>query len=226
MKRPYAWAVHINHTEKVPPEQVAEVWSAACHRLNRLGIVALWVREPNKLGKVHYHLLVKNHVGEEALKSAIEKAMPSRKVVKWRKRVEPIENEFCYAHYMTKAKVAGYDRKGNRVADRYARKRLLFKASLGFKKYGVIGRFWEPGKTKEKLWDEIKEEEKRIAEGLDKPHVRRLVQYVNDLTDGYVPMKKLERSFGNYADDPVVQGWIEMLLAGVWGEEGGNNATR
>lgn len=210
MGRPYTWAVHINYNVEPPPEQVSPLWSSTCHSLERRGVVAIWVREANRLNKVHYHLLVKNEISEKNLKQAIEDAMPDRDEIKWRKRVEEIENEWYYAHYMTKAKVAGYV-KGRRITDLYAKKRLLFKANLGFKKYGVIGDFWEQGKTKKALWTEIKEREKRIADGLDYD-VKRAAKYVHEFVGQAVPLEEIMRSFGYWSDSPGVRQWVEKAL--------------
>ena len=105
------------------------------------------------------------------------------------------------------------------VEDLYRPKRLLFVAKLKFKKIGTIGDFWEGGKNKKKLWDEIKAIEKRIGEGLEKPNVKRLCGYVYDFLDGYVPLKKIERSYGFSSDSEGVQNWIESLLTDEWAEE-------
>src|SRR5438128_1089621 len=89
MKRPYTWAVHINlNEEDVPTDQIASMWKKTCRKLDDRGIVCLWVREPNSLNKMHYHIIVKNAISKADLKKAIEDAMPSRAVVKWRKRIE------------------------------------------------------------------------------------------------------------------------------------------
>jgi hypothetical protein len=221
MGRPYTWAVHINLNEEIPPAQVADLWEKTKRKLNDCGIVCLWVREPNRLNKVHYHIIVKNAISKADLKKAIEESMPSRKVVKWRKRVEPITKEWRLCYYVFKAKASGRNKHGVMVNDLYRHKRLLFLPNLPFKKVGTIGDFWERGKSKKKLWDEIKAIEKRIAEGLEKPNVKRLAEYVHDLIGGYFPLKEIERSFGLDADEPVVQDWIDRLLATDWAEEGG-----
>jgi hypothetical protein len=212
MGRPYTSAVHINVSEELSPEQHADLWATACRKLRRKGVVALWVREPNKANRVHYHLLVKNAISKKALEQAIEEAMPDRKQVKWRKRVEAIKNEWYYAHYISKAKVAGHV-KGKRVDDLYSKKRLLFKANLDMKKYGTIGDFWERGKTKKTLWQQIKDRERRIGEGLEDWSIRRLAKHVHDMLDGDVPLREIERSFGYWHDEPAVREWADRLMA-------------
>lgn len=216
MKRSYTWAVHINVNVVQTPKQITDLWTKACRNLRRKGIVALWIREPNKANKVHYHLVVKNNIGKKELEQAIEEAMPSRATVRWRKRVEPIKNEWYYCHYITKAKVSGYIN-GLRIADLYMRKRRLFKANQELKKYGVIGDFWE--RSKKRLWQEIKDKEKRIGEGLENPNVKRLAKHVHDMFGGDVPLKDIERSFGYWSEEAYVQDWIDRLLAGEWSEE-------
>ena len=219
MNRPYTWAVHINLNEEFPPDQIGPMWQKVSRKLEDMGIVAVWVREPNSLNKLHYHIIVKNVIGKTALKKAIEDAMPSRKIVQWRKRVEPIKNEWRLCHYVVKAKVKGRNKKGVLVEDLYRTKRLLFKANMPFRKVGTIGDFWEQGKSKTKLWNDIKAIEKKIGDGLENPNVKRLAEYVHDYINGYIPLKKIERSFGHDADEPVVKDWIEQLLAGEWAEE-------
>lgn len=75
MKRPYTWAVHINLNEEVPPGDISPMWKKVARKLEDRGIVALWVREPNRLNKLHYHIIVKNQIGKAELKRAIEEAM-------------------------------------------------------------------------------------------------------------------------------------------------------
>jgi hypothetical protein len=218
MRRPYTWAVHININEVLPPDAIASMWPPVCRNLRRNGVVCLWVREPNRRNTVHYHLVVKNHISRKQLEQAIEKSMPSRSEVKWRKKTEEIDNEWRYCHYITKAKIKGKV-KGKLVADMHRRKRRLFKAGLRFDKYGTVGNFWEAGKTKKKLWDEIKETEKRIAKGLEDPDVDRLVQHVFEMMGETVPKKRSERSFGYSADFPAVQDWISQLIATDWSDD-------
>ena len=219
MQRPYTWAVHINLNEEYPPDEFSPMWKKVARKLEDRGIVCLWVREPNRLNKLHYHIIVKNQISKADLKQAIEDAMPSRNVVQWRKRVEPIKNEWRLCHYVVKAKVKGYNKQSVFKTDLYGAKRLLFKANMPFRKVGTIGDFWEQGKSKTKMWEDIKAIEKKIGDGLEKPNVKRLAEYVHDYINGYIPLKKIERSFGHDADEPVVKEWIGRLLAGEWAEE-------
>ena len=219
MKRPYSWVVHLNLNEEIPPKTIKEMWPKVCRKLKDRGIVALWVREPNSLNKCHYHILIKNLISKSDLMKAIEESMPSREVVKWRKRVEPIRTEWWLYHYIVKAKVSGENKKGIMVKDLYGPKRLLFLAKLKFKKVGTIGSFWEQGKNKKKIWDDIKAIEKQIAEGLEKPNMKRLSEYVYDFLGGCVPLKKIERFYGYSSNSQGLQNWIDSLLTDQWAEE-------
>lgn len=212
MTHPYQWAVHINLNEEVPPAAVTAQWVKACRSLRRAGVVGLWVREPNRANKVHYHLIVKNGIGRDELERAVEAAMPGRAEVRWRKRVERIKNEWFYAHYLTKAKVAGQV-KGRPVSDRYRAKRLLFKSHLKFKKYGVIGPFWE--RPKRVLWDEIKAVEQQIAEGLEKPGVWEYARMLYEMMGEDVSWERVERSCGFWADHESVRKGIEDMYNNV-----------
>jgi len=219
MKRPYTWVVHLNLNEVVSPDYVAPMWVKTTRKLNRKGVVCLWVREVNRLNKIHYHIIVKNQISADALKEAIEYAMPPRSEVMWRKRVEPIESQWYLAYYVVKAKIAGRTKKGRMVKDLYRPKRLLFKPHLGFRKVGTIGEFWEQGKSKTKLWQEIVDTEKRIAEGLEDGDVRRLIDHVHCMLGESVPKKTIERGIGSSWSEPPVQDWIDRLIAVNWDDD-------
>ena len=219
MKRPYSWVVHLNLNEEVSAEYVAPMWNRVTRKLNRKGVVCLWVREVNRLNKVHYHIIVKNRISADALKEAIEYAMPPRSEVMWRKRVEPIKSQWHLAYYVVKAKIKGRTKKGKLVSDLYAPKRLLFKPNLRFKKAGTVGDFWEQGKSKTKLWQDIIDTEKRIAEGLENGDVRRLIDHVHGMLGESVPRKRIERGLANWSSEPPVQDWIDRLIAVNWDDD-------
>lgn len=212
MGRRYSWAVHINISDELSPDRHTRLWATACLKLRRRGATALWVREPNKANRVHYHLIIKSTISKKALEQAIEESMPDRNLVRWRKRVEPIKNHWHLAHYITKAKV-GKTIDGKVVQDVYGKKRLLFKANLNMKKYGIIGQFWEPGVSKKKLWQQVIDRERRISEGLEDVRIQRLARHVHWMLDGYWSLKHIERSFGYWHDEPVVQEWANRLMA-------------
>jgi tetrahydromethanopterin S-methyltransferase subunit F len=220
MGEPYTWHVTINVETVQTPEQIADLWEKAKRSLRDSGIVAVWIREPTKSNKVHYHLILRNKISRKELEKVIKAAMPQKqpgqKRAGWHKSIKPVTDDWQLAHYVTKAKISGYV-KGQWVPDYYMLKRLLFVTGLPFHKVGEIGKFWVKSKTK--MWEDVKAVEKKIGEGLDKPNVKRLAAYVHDLIGGFIPLKDIERSFGLDADGPVVQQWIERLLDGEWAEE-------
>jgi hypothetical protein len=224
--QPYTWHVTINVESVQTPAEIKTLWDRACRSLRDSGIVALWVREPTKSNKVHYHLILRTQITrkelEKVIKAAMPKKQPGQKRAGWHKSIKPVTDDWQLAHYVTKAKIAGSVR-GRRVDDYYASKRLLFVSGLPFNKVGMVGDFWV--KPKGKMWDDVKAVEKKIAEGLAKPNVRRLAKYAYDLIGGYFKLKDIERSIGAAAGEPEVRGWIESLLHGEWakpdaGEDG------
>lgn len=220
-KSPYTWHVTINIEIIHTPKQVSDEWTKIVRNLRRKGIVALWVREPTKSGKVHYHLILRNVIGKAQLVKTVKQAMfdekkNGKKRCGWHMKVKAVDDDWEIAHYITKAKKPGYhDRK--KVDDYYAPKRLLFKAGLKIKKYGEIGDFWV--KPKKQIWLAIIDVEKRIGEGLEQPNIKRLCKYVFDFLGGGVPLKDIERAYGFHAESDGVQGWIQTLLTTEWADE-------
>ena len=209
MKRNYTWAVSINIEQELSPHDIKEVWKKVCRKLKAKGIAALWVREPSKQNRCNYHLLVKSQITNFALETAIEESMPSRSDLPWHKQVKPVKSQWYWPRYICKAKTKGYIN-GRRVGDKYGNKRLLFKPHLGLRKCGTIGDFWE--KSKKQIWQDIIDKEKRIAEGLEKPNIRKLVNHVYEWLGGYVPIKRIERSYGYWADSPNIRDWANRLF--------------
>lgn len=165
MKRPYTWAVHINLNDEIPPGQIAPMWNKVARKLNDRGIVCFWAREPNRLNKLHYHIIVKNNISKDALKQAIEDAMPSRSVVKWRKRVEEIKNEWRLCHYVVKAKVRGRNKHGVMVDDLYRYKRLLFHPKMPFKKVGTVSDFGSKARARRSCGRKYRPSRSGLAKG-------------------------------------------------------------
>jgi hypothetical protein len=209
MKRPYRWFLTINFEDVMEPALIKSRWKTACDNLRDNGLIAIWVREPSRTNKVHHHLLVKNDISRKELAQIVEKSMPSRKTMRWHKMIKPVKKGWRLAFYLTKAKLSGVV-KGQYVEDYYARKRLLFEANLGLKKFGTVGAFWE--KPKKELWQEIAAEEKQIADALQQNNVSAYVQHLYDMLDGTVSLKELERSIGSLvARDPSFLAYIEQL---------------
>ena len=213
MKRNYTWAVSINIEQELSPHDIKEVWKKVCRKLKAKGIAALWVREPSKNNHCNYHLLVKSQITNFALTTAIEESMPTRSELPWHKQVEPVKSQWYWPRYICKAKTKGYIN-GRRVGDKYGKKRLLFKPHLGLRKCGTIGDFWE--KPKKEIWQAVIDKEKRIAEGLEKPNIRKLVNHVYEWLGQYVPKKQIERSYGYWADSPAIRDWANKMV----GEQG------
>lgn len=212
MGRDYPWAVSINVEVELWPKDIKAVWTKACRKLKARGVVALWVREPSTSSHCNYHLIVKSEMTEEALEQAIEEAMPDRDVIPWHKQVRRVRSQYHYARYITKAKTRGYLH-GREVMDKYRDRRLLFQPGLDLRKVGTIGQFWE--KSKKLLWQDIRDHEQRVGEGLEQPKIRLLARHVFDLIDGYYPLQRVERSFGYFATEPDVQEWADRVAAEV-----------
>jgi hypothetical protein len=210
-KRSYTWHVTINIEIVQGPKEATDLWKQICRRLGRRGIVAIWVREPTRSGKIHYHIILKNEIKQTDLERAIKESMPARSELGWHKSIQRVTSDWRLAHYITKAKVPGWVG-GKWVEDIYAPKRLLFKRGFHLVKSNTIGPFWQR-RRKEDLWQEIRDKEKRISEGLNRPGIRAVVRYVFDLLDGTVCRRKIERSFSYHAQSAAVRHWIESLLA-------------
>jgi hypothetical protein len=212
MDHPYQWHVTINFEAVQTPAQIRQRWAKARKSLKRSGVVALSVMEVNRSNHVHFHLIVSSRMSKGALEQAVEKAMPSQNVIGWHNRPQRIKpgETWELAHYVTKAKKPGYVN-GRLVDDYYASKRILFKPKLGLHKHYAIGPFWV--KPKAAIWTDIRAKEKRIADGLEQPGVRKLVDFIYELLDRTMPLKGIERAFGFHADSEPVKRWVEQLIA-------------
>ena len=209
-RQPYTWFVTIYMDVVMQPKEINDWWKKSVRNLQRKGVIAIWVREPTRTNKVHYHLILRSHHSKDELIRIIEQSLPSRQLGRWHKNVEQIEgSDWRLLHYFTKAKCGGYTESGKYVADLYAKKRLLFKSGLGIRKVGTIGPFWV--KRREEIWQKVKDTEKRIAEGLADERVRKLAKHAHELINGYYSLKQIERNFGADAQSPVIQNWIASL---------------
>jgi len=197
----YTLEASINIHAELPPHLIKQTWDKAKGRMKEHGVTALWIREPSLSNHCNYHLLVKSNHSEEEFKQIIEASMPPRSPrsnVPFHKHVSPIDSQYHYSRYITKAKTAGVVN-GKEIKDKYRNKRLMFAPRLGLKKYGTIGPFWE--KPKKVLWDEIIEIERRVAEGKEKPGVKEKARQMYELLGGCVPLDQIERNYGYYAED-------------------------
>lgn len=208
--RPIVWFVTIYVWPILHPSEIASLWKKSCRKLKQRGMTAIWVREPTRSNKVHYHILVVAPIDEAELVAAVEAAMPPRKQIGWHKKILAVSNEWWLTNYVTKNKIAGR-KKGKLLADKHAPKRLLFKTNTKLKKFGAIGDFWV--RPKKVLWREICEIERRISDGLLDRRVRCLAAHAHRFIQGYIPLKKIERSFGFDSNGRAVRQWIERLDA-------------
>jgi hypothetical protein len=207
---PYRWFLTIYVDFHQSPQEVSAWWTKATRNLKAKRLNALWVREPTRSNKVHYHLLVRNNISKADLTAIVEESLPSRKLGRWHKNIKPVgTNDWRLLHYITKAKLAGKTKKGAVITDLYAKKRMLFKKKLGIRKVGTIGKFW--AQKKSALWKQIVEKEKKIADGLSRPNVKRLARHAHEFIEGAVPLKQIERNFGYYSDSLGVKSWIDRL---------------
>ena len=215
MKRPYQWFVTINIEVEMDAKGITDLWTKVCRNLRRQGVVALWVREPTRSNKVHYHLLVSSEISKAALAKAIKESMPSRTVTGWHKSIRQVTDDFGLAHYITKAEIAGTEKRTHRsVNDLWAKKRLLFKPKLKIRKHGTIGSFWV--KPARKIWKDFQDVEKKISEGLKDHRVRKIIKHIHKMVGDSVPLRRIERSYGYFADEKQIREWL-----GTANDEGG-----
>ncbi len=139
------------------------VWKKATRNMKNRRVVGVWVREPSRSGRVHYHLLLVSpelpRVAGDTIKQAIPKAYRSRAVV----HVDSVRDQFAMCYYVCKAKLPYIDPEtGKYYRDRWAGKRLLFFREITLQKYGSIGRFWHT--PKREIWKQIIGEERRLSQ--------------------------------------------------------------
>lgn len=117
---------------------------ARATRVLRKRITAFWIREILPSDKLHYHFLIREEVSKSAVASIFEAAMPTRKILKWHKKILPVLTRGDHnriSRYITKAKVTGKVR-GRVVSDKYRNKRHLFLPRSGLNKHGTVGSYW------------------------------------------------------------------------------------
>ena len=98
------------------------------------------------------------------------------------------------------------------MSDKYADERIMFQRKLGIKKVATVGDFFV--KSKAAIWTEIKNQERRIAENLQRPEIARLVKFIHEVFfAGQEPLIDTQRSIGLHADDEGIRRWAEKLAA-------------
>lgn len=205
-KAAYTWeAVIYFHGTMTPADLPAhqKLWSNVSEKLSKGGLIAFWVREPSKAGNIHYHFIGRSDQTPQQVRALIEAAMPKRAAVSWHLHVARIMKQEPTILYAVKAKIAGWS-KGRWVPDKWAGKRLLFQKGIRLRKHGTVGRFWE--RSTKKLWAEVVAHERRIAAGLERPEIEKLVRYVyKEMFGETVCGRRIERAYGLHADADTVQ---------------------
>ena len=199
--------VTIYFRSHLPPKEFRDYWTATCRKLRRNELIGLWVVEPSRKNKFHIHMLVTSQHSTNEIKLLLELAMPSREKVKWHKQVKMIDRTqktpmLILAHYITKARLDVY-RDGTLQIDVYRNKRLLFKPNLGITKIGTLRQYWS--KPRKEMWQDIKDREFTIAQGLAEPGMYQLVRHIHRMLGGHVSKKRIERNLGKIADKPHVK---------------------
>ena len=212
----YRWDVGINFEVEQTPKQITDTWAKVRRKLKAAGVVAYRIIELTTDGnghptnRVHYHLIVKSEHTQPDLERAIDQSIPEG--IPFHKHVKPIENEWGFILYILKAKIEGWNKKGRWVKDLYADQRIMFRPKLGIKKVATVGNFFV--KSKAAIWTEIKNQERLIAENLQRPEIARLVKYIHEVHFArQEPLKDTQRSIGLHADDEGIRQWAEKLAA-------------
>jgi hypothetical protein len=217
-------SVSINITKDLSVDEIKLLWSDVSRKMRRRGVQAIWVREPNERNRCNYHLLVISPNDPKAMRAILEASMPSRKDVRWHSQVEKTDTIYGWSHYITKAVMPGKDQRDRIQKDLYGPKRLLFKTGTGLDKHGTIGKFWH--RPKAMLWKEIKDIEARIAQGLQKPGVKRVADLISDWFQGdhNITSKEISRRIGYWADEAVIKDWAERLEVEAIGKGDGEGS--
>jgi len=206
--RDYPFAVTINFKAQLWPDEIKALWTKVCRKLKSLGLVALWVREPSRSNRCHYHLIVKSDLSKEVVRQIIHEAMPDPSVTPCYVYVAQVRNQYLFVRYLTKAKTAG-NSNSKVTADKYRCRRLLFQIGLDLRKVGTIGRFWL--KPKKQIWEDIIGQERRIGVGLGQPGIKGLALHVYEFLGRTLSLRRIERSMGYSATEPQIQAWADSV---------------
>ena len=199
--KPYPLEAVIKFSGDVTPDDHNTVWKMYTKNMRRRGITAVWVREPTRKNRIHYHLILTApdaiEAAEQALRSSCLKGYTDRLEL----HVKAVEYQRAICEYVTKAKVKGYNDHGDYVVDKYGHKRLLFADHIKLDKHGSVGPFWHS--PKEQIWREVVEREKGIA--LFKGEVCEEARRLHKLVADDLPRWRVERNLAYFA-------WRESLL--------------
>src|SRR4051794_33777634 len=75
LKAAYTWFVTIYLENAMPPQDINTWWRKGARNLKQHGVIALWVREPTRQNKVHYHLILRSSHSQKDLASIIERSL-------------------------------------------------------------------------------------------------------------------------------------------------------
>jgi hypothetical protein len=203
--RDYISMLSLNLERELLPSEVSELWVKITKKLRKNRFVGLWVREPSPVtNHVNYHILSKSDDAESSLRKSIPAGVPHHLHVK------PFDGRMAWygVRYIVKAKTPKYFNGLLVSRDRWMTKRSFFIEKVGIAKYGTVGNFWEDGKSKVSLWEDIKATEKRISDGMTLPGAEELVDYLNELTQGHQGRARIRRAVGYHAADYHAEGTL------------------
>lgn len=200
-KTPFTYFVSLNFLDDLDPPELNKLLVKVCRYLKDKKVVALCVVEASKLrttkkkGRIcgdrfNVHLLLRSvtYNIKDLIKTATKGFRTNIKADKFNSK-----KGRNAAAYMFKAKRAKW-RDGKLVtADRWAKKRTLFKKEHKIRKYRTIGSFWPAGMNKEKIWGEIMAVEAKIAQGMGQPGVDEYTDTLQALTGGWFTRKRVLR---------------------------------
>lgn len=213
----YAYFVSLNIELVLSKKQVAAVWGKITRNFRRRGLVGFWVREGSTNGHVNYHVIVKNECDVNAIiRASVEPVLKPWKTGNrhpFHFQAEPWEdrNSYLTCRYVVKAKTAKYMDGVLVSKDRWASKRTFFKTGLRIVKCREIGKFW--GKSKAQLWNEIKDKERRISDGLKIPGAEAHAAELYDLTQGFFSWNHVRRAVGYFSEECEAEGEFEKYTS-------------
>jgi hypothetical protein len=191
MTKAYPLEAVIKFAGEMDVNEHEEVWTKYVRNMRRRGIVGMWVREPSRSNRIHYHMILAAPEAEAEAERTILESCPEEYQARLRKpHVKPIYDQHAICGYVCKAKAKGYDERGRYSLDKWENKRLLFAKRIKLKKYGTIGRFW--CKPKEAIWREVIERERGI--GLHESEVYQAARHLHGLVGDDVPRRHILRS--------------------------------
>lgn len=193
--RPYHDHVVVSIDADLTIEDHRRLWSKIARQLRRRGVVAFWVREINRRGRVHYHLVTATEVAPTTY-TDLELDHDHVRV-----EVEPIRSRRNVCCYVVKSR------------DIHADSRRYFHSDNSLDKIGTVGRFW--AKPQRAIWSEVIAHERELSDH------RQAVYYeateLSDLVGEYIPFGDIIRRLTSQAverEKRNERGIIARQLAG------------